>query len=49
MLSILEDISGLSLAIFTRILGWDQVELELFLTDVKKEWMKKGVHAYYPL
>lgn len=49
MLSCLEDLTGVSLAVFIRILGWERVELELFLGDFKKDWMKKGVHAYWPL
>jgi hypothetical protein len=49
MLSILEDLSGMSLAVFTRLLGWDRIELELFLQEVRKEWKRKDVHAYWPL
>ena len=45
----MEDLSGISLALFTRVLGWDVIELELYLKDVKAEWHKKGVHAYYPM
>lgn len=49
MLSILDDLTGMSLAVFTRLLGWERIELELFLQDVKKEWKRKDVHAYWPL
>ncbi len=49
MLSILDDIKGMSLAVFTRLLGWDPIQLELFLVDVKKEWRMKSVHGYWPL
>lgn len=48
MLSIIEDLSGMSLAVFTRLLGWNLIELELFLADVKAEWKRKGIHAYWP-
>lgn len=49
MLSCLDDLSGMSIAVFTRLLGWSNVETELFLAEVKKDWMRKGVHAYWPL
>lgn len=49
MLSIMEDLAGLSLAVFTRLLGWERIELDLFLTEVKKEWKRKDIHAYWPL
>lgn len=49
MLSMMEDITGMSLAVFTRLLAWDRIELELFLADVRAEWKMKGVHAYWPL
>ena len=44
-----DDLSGLSMAIYTRILGWELAELETFLIEVKKEWRSKAVHAYWPM
>jgi len=49
MLSAMEDITGASLAVFTRLLGWQRIEVDLFLTEVKKEWKRKDIHAYWPL
>jgi hypothetical protein len=49
MLSMLEHMSGLSIAGFTRYLGMDRTEVEVFLTQVRKEWKKKGMHGYWPL
>lgn len=49
MLSMMEDISGIGMAVFTRLLGWDRIEYELFIGEVKKEWMQRGIHAYWPL
>jgi hypothetical protein len=49
LLSMMDDLSGMSLAIFTRLLGWNRIELELFLTEVKKEWRMKNIHGYWPL
>jgi hypothetical protein len=49
MLSMMDDLSGMSLAVFTRLLGWEKTELEVFLALVKKEWRMKSVHGYWPL
>lgn len=49
MVSMLEELTGLSMAVFTRILGWSMEHLEVFLIEVKKEWKTKGVHAYWPM
>mgnify|MGYP003638624050 CR=1 FL=1 len=49
MTSMMEDISGMSLAVFTRLLGWERIELELFLAEVRKEWKDKSIHGYWPL
>lgn len=49
MLSMMDDLSGMSLAVFTRLLGWDRVELEVFLAHVRKEWKSKLIHGYWPL
>lgn len=43
------DLSGLSLAVFTRALGWTQDELEVFLTDVRKSMKDTKIHGYYPI
>ncbi|KAG4434030.1 hypothetical protein IFR05_010484 [Cadophora sp. M221] len=41
-----EGIASLSTAAFTRILGWDQSKLEVFLTEVRADLGSKDVHAY---
>ena len=43
------DLSGLSLAVFTRALDWTQNELEVFLTDVRKSMKDTKIHGYYPM
>ena len=40
---------GVSVAIFTRGLGWTTEQLELFLVDVRKEMKGTKIHAYFPL
>ncbi|KAG4423086.1 hypothetical protein IFR04_003723 [Cadophora malorum] len=41
-----EGIASLSTAAFTRILGWDQPRLEVFLAKVREDLGSKDVHAY---
>ncbi len=41
-----EGIASLSTAAFTRILGWDQPKLEVFLSEVREALGDKRVHAY---
>ena len=49
LVAMLDGLSGLSLAVFTRILGWSPEELEVFLAGVRTEWKSKRVHTYWPL
>ena len=41
------NLEGLSLAIFTRMLGWTPEEVALFLVGVRKELKSPRVHAYW--
>ncbi|KAJ4250154.1 hypothetical protein NW762_011967 [Fusarium torreyae] len=40
-------VQGLSLALFTKVLGWNIDELELFLVDVRKDLCNKDLHGYW--
>lgn len=40
---------GISVAIFTRVLGWNVDELELFLVDVRREMKDTSIHAYWSM
>lgn len=40
---------GVSVALFTRALGWTKEELEVFLVDVRKELKDMKIHSYFPL
>lgn len=40
---------GLSVALFTRGLGWSVQQLEVFLVDVRKEMQNTKFHAYWPI
>lgn len=42
-------LAGLSMAVFTRGLGWSQEELEVFLVEVRKSMKDPSVHGYYPM
>jgi hypothetical protein len=42
-------LSGLSMALFTRGLGWTKEELEVFLVEVRKSMKDKSIHGYYPM
>lgn len=42
-------LSGVSMAVFTRSLGWSPTELEVFLVNVRKELRDTNIHAYVPL
>jgi hypothetical protein len=42
-------LSGLSIAVFTRGLGWTQEETELFLIEVRKSMKDLNIHGYYPI
>jgi hypothetical protein len=41
-----EGVASMSTAAFTRILGWSQEKLEVFLVGVRKDLKDKSIHAY---
>ncbi|KAG5925951.1 hypothetical protein E4U53_003191, partial [Claviceps sorghi] len=42
-------LSGLSMALFTRCLGWSAEQVEAFLPSVKNEMKDKHIHAWWPI
>lgn len=40
-------VQGLSLALFTNVLGWARNELELFLVDVRRDLSNRNIHGYW--
>lgn len=40
---------GLSVALFTRGLGWTAEETEVFLVNVRKDIRDRRIHAYWPM
>jgi hypothetical protein len=47
--SMYEGLSGLSLRVFTQMLGWSVEELEVLLALVRAEWKHKAMHIYVPM
>ncbi|KAK1725934.1 methyltransferase domain-containing protein [Colletotrichum acutatum] len=42
-------LSGLSLALFTRALGWSAEQLEVFLVDARKDMRDRSIHGWWPV
>ncbi|KAI9679520.1 MAG: hypothetical protein M1817_005542 [Caeruleum heppii] len=49
LVAMLEGIQGLTLALWTRFLGWSDQEVEVCLAHVRNEFKSKKVHSYWPL
>ncbi|GKT57135.1 methyltransferase domain-containing protein [Colletotrichum tofieldiae] len=45
--STLMGVEAISMALFTRVLGWSPEEVTVFCADVRNAHKKIGVHAYY--
>ncbi|GKU07475.1 methyltransferase [Fusarium langsethiae] len=42
-------LEALSIAVLTRVLGWGQEEVTVFLAKVRKDINNKAIHAYWPV
>jgi hypothetical protein len=42
-------LEGLSIALFTRILGWSIEEFQVLLALVRKEMLQRSIHAYWDM
>lgn len=42
----LEGVDGLTMAVFTRALGWEPARVEQLLVDVKRDMADRSIHAY---
>lgn len=47
MENIIKSLSGLSMALLTRALGWSVHQVESFLAGVRRDMMNPHIHAYY--
>jgi hypothetical protein len=43
------DLSGLSMALFTRGLGWTAEAVEVFLANVRRDMNSRSIHAWWPI
>ncbi|KAF4976803.1 hypothetical protein FZEAL_6584 [Fusarium zealandicum] len=43
------ELSGLSMALFTRGLGWSSQQVEVFLASVRTDMKDRRIHAYWPI
>ncbi|CAJ0540851.1 Ff.00g077570.m01.CDS01 [Fusarium sp. VM40] len=43
------ELSGLSMALFTRGLGWSAEEVEVFLANVRSDMKDRRIHAWWPI
>ncbi|KAI4284497.1 MAG: hypothetical protein L6R38_001379 [Xanthoria sp. 2 TBL-2021] len=48
LVAMLEGIEGLTMALWTRLLGWKKDDVEDELVNVKKEMQSQKVHSYWP-
>jgi SAM-dependent methyltransferase len=49
LIGLLEGVTGLSVRVFTQLLGWSVEEMEILLAKVRNEWKNKKVHSYFPM
>jgi len=49
MMNLLDGVHALTVALFTRALGWTLPEVEAFLVDVRKDIKNRNIHSYHNL
>ena len=42
-------IEGFSMAPFTRGLGWQKEDVDMFLVEVRSDMRNRSIHAYFPV
>ena len=47
MTNIVDGLQGITMQLFTRMLGWSADEVEVFLVDVRKDLKNRDIHFYY--
>jgi hypothetical protein len=47
--NILSGLQGISLMLFTNVLGWSAADVETFLVGVRKDLKNRNIHAYWPV
>ena len=49
LVAMLDGVQGLTIALWTRFLGWGEREIEVFLAQLRGEWRSRKIHTYWPL
>jgi hypothetical protein len=49
LIRMVDGLTGLSLRVFTQMLGWSTDEMEALLMQVRAEWRRKSIHCYIPV
>jgi len=47
--AMVEGLTGMSMRVFTKILGWSVEEMELLLSQVRAEMRRRYIHSYLPM
>jgi hypothetical protein len=47
--NVLSGLEAITMAIYTRILGWSKEEVDIFLIDVRKEMKDTKIHVYWDM
>lgn len=42
-------VEGISVAAYTRVLGWTKEDLDVFLKQVRRDMKDRAIHAYWPM
>jgi hypothetical protein len=42
-----QGLEAISMGLFTRLLGWSKIEVEVFIAKVRAELKNTRIHAYY--
>lgn len=48
LLAMLEGLMSLSVAVFTRCLGWQPAEVEVMMAKIRKEFCSRKAHLWWP-
>ncbi|KAG7122051.1 Secondary metabolism regulator LAE1 like protein [Verticillium longisporum] len=49
LLGLQDDLDAISMALFTRELGWSSNETTVYLAEVRKDLQNRSIHAYWPV
>ncbi|KAI3536422.1 methyltransferase [Colletotrichum filicis] len=47
--NVMMGLEGLSVGLFTRVLGWSRESVDVFLAEVRKDLSNTAIHAYWPV